>query len=88
MDRRKETSVLERFLEPVSESLNVEAARKLVRWKADTKTQKRVDALARKCNDGDLTPAERTEYEQYVAIGNVIAILKAKARLLLARHTG
>ncbi len=88
MDHRKETSVLERFLEPVSETLNVEAARKLVRRKADTKTQKRVDALARKCNNGDLTSDERAEYEQYVAVGNIIAILKAKARLLLARHTG
>ena len=81
------TAVLERLLEPVSRSLNIEAARKLVQLKADAKTQARVDQLAGKCNEGDLTPAERSEYETFVAAGNLIAILQAKARLILAKKT-
>jgi len=81
------TAVLERLLEPVSRSLNIEAARKLVQLKADAKTQARVDQLARKCNEGDLNPAERSEYETFVAAGNLIAILQAKARLILAKKT-
>ena len=85
MNRRNGTAVLERLLDPVSRSLNVEAARKLVRLKADAKTQARVDELARKCNEGDLSPAERSEYERYVTAGNLIAILQAKARLILAK---
>lgn len=85
MTRRNEAAVLERLLEPVSQSLNIEAARKLIRLKADAKTQARVDELARKCNEGDLTRAERATYERYVAAGNIIAILKAKARLVLAK---
>jgi hypothetical protein len=76
---------LERLLEPVSRSLNVEAARKLVRLKADARTQARVDELARKCNEGELTPKERAEYERYVTAGNLVAILQAKARLLLSK---
>ena len=72
---------------PVSRSLNVEAARKLVRLKADARTQARVDELARKCNEGDLTARERTEYERYVTAGNLIAILQAGARLLLAKKS-
>jgi hypothetical protein len=87
MSRRNGSAILERLLEPVSRSLNVEAARKLVRLKADAKTQARVDELARKCNEGDLTPDERAEYERYVTAGNLIAILQAKARLLLARRS-
>jgi hypothetical protein len=87
MKPSKGTAVLERLLEPVSQSLNVEAARKLVRIKADAKTQARVDALARKCNEGMLSPNERAEYERYVTAGNMIAILQARARLLLAKKS-
>jgi hypothetical protein len=87
MKRRNGSAVLERLLEPVSRSLNVEAARKLIRLKADAKTQARVDELARKCNEGELTPAERAEYERYVTAGTLIAILQAKARLLLAKNS-
>jgi hypothetical protein len=77
--------MLERLLDPVSRSLNIKAARKLVQLKADPKTQARVDQLARKCNEGDLTALERSEYERYVTAGNLIAILQAKARLLLTK---
>lgn len=78
---------MERLLEPVSQSLNVEAARQLIRLKADAKTQAIVDELARKCNEGDLTPEERADYERYVTAGNLIAILQAKARLILAKNS-
>ena len=85
MSSRNGSSVLERLLDPVSQSLNVEAARKLIRLKADAPTQARVDELARKCNEDQLTPAERLEYERIVTAGTLIAILQAKARLLLAK---
>jgi len=78
--------VLERILEPVSSSLNDDAARKLIGLKADRKAQARVAELARKCNEGELTTEERTEYETYVMAGEFVAILQAKARLLLARR--
>jgi hypothetical protein len=84
--RRNGSAVLERMLEPVSRSLNVEAAQKLVRLKADSKTQARVDKLARKCNEGELTAAERAEYERLVTAGTMIAILQAQARLVLAKN--
>jgi hypothetical protein len=77
---------LERILDPVSSSLNDEAARKLIGLKADRKAQARVAHLARKCNEGELTPDERAEYETYVLAGEFIAILQAKARILLARR--
>jgi uncharacterized protein YnzC (UPF0291/DUF896 family) len=53
--------------------------------KADPVAQARIDLLARKCNEGRLTDEERQEYETYVHLGNLIAILKTKARLRL-RH--
>jgi hypothetical protein len=83
--RNGSTALLERLLEPVSRSLNAEAAKELVKLKADAKTQARVDQLARKCNEGELTPSEKSEYERYVTAGNLVAILQAKARLMLSK---
>ena len=71
---RGSTAVLERLLDPVSRSLNIEAARKLVQLKADAQTQARVDELARKCNKGELTSAERSEYEAFVTAGNLCTV--------------
>jgi hypothetical protein len=85
MRRRNSISVLEFLLESVTRSLNVEEARNLIRLKADAKTQTPVDQLARKCNEGELTPGERADYEGYVIAGNLISILQAKVRLRLAK---
>jgi len=83
---RKSTNgrFLERLLDPVAVSLNREAAHKLIGLKADRRTQARVAHLADKCNEGELTAEERHEYEVYVMAGELVAILQAKARLLLA----
>jgi hypothetical protein len=44
-----------------------------------------VNKLADKCNEGELTPEERREYETYLMANHVVAILKARARILLSR---
>jgi hypothetical protein len=44
-----------------------------------------VEELAEKCNEGQLTPDERAEYEAYVQASTVIGILQAKARRVLAQ---
>jgi hypothetical protein len=77
MDTR---SYLERMLEPVSRCLTPEAADRLIQLRADPQLQTRIDELADKCTEGDLTDEERAEYDTYVRAGNLIAILQAKAR--------
>ncbi len=86
MSKTTKERILERILEPVSSSLNDEAARKLIGLKANRKAQARVARLAEKCNEGDLTPEEHQEYEMYVMAGHFVAILQAKARILLTRR--
>lgn len=76
--------LLDRILEPVSASLNEEAAQKILALKADRKTQALVNKLADKCTEGELTPEERRQYELYVMADHFVAVLKAKARILLA----
>jgi hypothetical protein len=79
--------LLDRLLGPVSSSLNKEAAQKILSLKADRKVQARVNKLADKCTEGELTPDERREYEMYVMADHLVAVLKAKARILLARKS-
>ena len=81
----QESLTLDRLLEPVSRCLTPEVARQLVELRADRKLQERIDTLADKCTEGQLTPEEREEYETYVRVSRFIAILQAKARKLLAR---
>ena len=47
-----------------------------------------MDDLADRHNQGLLTPEETAEYGKYVSYGTFIAILKSKARQLLADSPG
>ncbi|MBL8798511.1 MAG: hypothetical protein JNM56_31740 [Planctomycetia bacterium] len=77
--------VLDRLLEPVGRILTPEVARELIKLQFDRKVQARIDKLARRCNEGKLTDAERSEYETYVYFIDFIALLQAKVRMLLKR---
>jgi hypothetical protein len=77
--------ILDRLLDPVSRILTPEVAGDLVNLRFDREAQAHIDKLARKCNDGKLTDAERNEYETYVAAIDFISILQAKARAFLKR---
>jgi len=80
-----EPPVLDRLLEPLARSLTPAGARALVKFRADAATRAHIADLAEKCNDGQLTPRERAEYEAYVRAIDLIAILQSKARRLLAK---
>ncbi len=75
---------LDKMLEPVSRCFTPEVADRLVHIEPDPDLQARIDLLADKCTEGDLTEGERAEYEAYVRAGNLISILQAKARKQLA----
>ncbi len=75
----------DRGIDPVlTMILSVDKARSLVAYRGDAALQGRIEELAAKCNHGDLTDAERSEYEGYVRANNFVAILQAKARKVLA----
>ena len=86
MKNGETASVLDRLLDPITRCLTPESARSLVELRADAVAQARIAELAEKCNEGQITPDERREYETYVHVGNVLAILQAKARLLLRQQ--
>jgi hypothetical protein len=81
-------TVLDRIFDPLANVLTPESAQRLVSWRADEETQRRLDELGDKCNEGALTAAEREEYEAYVRAIDFIGILQAKARAVLKRNCG
>jgi hypothetical protein len=84
---RMDTAVyLDRILEPVSRCFTRESAKRLVDLRADPELQDRIDELADKSTEGELTPKERLEYETYVRAGTLISILQLKARKSLANQ--
>jgi hypothetical protein len=78
------SAVLDEMLEPVSRCFGLETARALASLRVDERTQARVEELAEKCDEGQLTGDERNEYEAYVQASTLIGILQAKARRVLA----
>lgn len=79
-------NILDRFLDPFGAFLTPEVAQRLVDFRVDEQTQTRIDELADKCNEGQLIPAEREEYDTYISAIDFVTILQAKARTVLERH--
>jgi hypothetical protein len=79
------SAVLDHMLEPVTRCFSADVARSLLALRVDDQTQARVEELAEKCNEGRLTPEERSEYDAYVQASTLIGILQARAKRLLAQ---
>ena len=77
---------LDRLLDPVGRTFGLKTAAAIANLRADPELQAKMEHLARRCTEGELTPEEKAEYEAFVSANNVIAILQAKARAVLARN--
>jgi hypothetical protein len=80
--------LLDQLVAPLSECLTPESARRLLALKADPELQARVDDFAARHSRDMLTPDELAEYRCYVSYSTFVAILKSKARQLLANSPG
>jgi hypothetical protein len=75
-----DTVAFDRGTDPILEFFNLDQARALVAYRGDEALQARIEELAQKNTEGELTDAERAEYEGYVQANKFIAILQAKAK--------
>jgi uncharacterized protein YnzC (UPF0291/DUF896 family) len=66
--------------------LHPEVALAVANLRAEPAVQARIDELAGKSNEGELSAEERAEYEAYVDALDIISILQAKARRRLAHQ--
>lgn len=76
-------NVFDQILTPFTDCLTPDVAQRIAEMKADPKTQSRLDELADKANEGQLSPAEEQEYSKYRDAFHFITVLQAKARHLL-----
>jgi hypothetical protein len=79
-----DADAFDRGTDPVLQIISAEQAQQLVQYQADDELRQRIDELAAKSSEGNLTLAERAEYEGYVRANKFVAILQAQARKLLA----
>jgi hypothetical protein len=76
-------SGLDGLLEPLSRCLDADSARRVIALQVDPIVQERIDVLAERANEGELSHIERSEYEALINASDFISILKLKARLYL-----
>jgi hypothetical protein len=79
-----DADAFDRATAPLLRILNRDQAMQIVDFHGDESLQQRIEELAEKANEGELTEAERAEYEGYIQANYFIATLQAKARRLLA----
>ena len=83
------SNVMDRVLDPLSRNLTAEAARIVGALRLDDAAQARLEELASRNTEGQLTPEERAEYEAWVSACDLVAILQSKAQAWLNHaHAG
>lgn len=80
-----ETTILGQLLDPIGKCLTPDVARRIADLRAPAEVQERLEILAERCTEGQLTEEEKDEYDVYVKALNFIAILQAKARKIRAQ---
>jgi len=78
---------MNQMLEPLTKNFGPETAKLFANLRATPKMIARLEVLAEKSNEGELTEAERSEYETCVRVGNLFAVLKAKGMKALSPNS-
>jgi hypothetical protein len=79
-------SYLDRLLDPLTDTLTPESASALLALRVDSEVEARIDELRRKANEGALTPAEDSEYKEFIDTLDVVSLMQAKARRFLSQQ--
>lgn len=83
--RDSEGAIWSRLLQPQSKALSPEAARSLIRLEFAPEDKARMRELAAKARDGTLNAVEQEEITNYERVGNLLALMKSKARQRLKK---
>ena len=83
MQPTSEIGAFERGVRPILAIVSPEEAEQIVEFRADPELQARIDELATKSTEGQLTDTERAEYAGYIRANKFVAILQRQARNLI-----
>ena len=81
-------SLLSGLMEPLGRCLTPASAREILALRPDEPVRRRMEELAGKSNESSLTAEESAEHQLFVEVGDLVALLQAKARRVLADHPG
>jgi hypothetical protein len=83
MSNSIDLSAFDRVTDPVFRLLSRDQAARIADYHGDEALQRRIEELAVKANEGELTDPEIAEYEGYAQANKFVAILKMKAQRML-----
>ena len=78
-----EASIWARLMQAQQNLLSLEAAEFLLAIDFDEADRRRMLQLAERSETGTLTDDERTEFDGYLHVGNLLAVMRSKARRAL-----
>lgn len=77
---RSEAAILSRLIRPEKGGLNREAADSILAISFPAADMERMNALAERARQGELSAEEEVELENYRHVGRLLEVLKSKAR--------
>ncbi len=83
MDASSEIAAFDRGVRPLMQIVLPETAEAVISFDPDPELQERIDELAERSTEGQLTEAERSEYSGYVRANKFVAILQQYAQSLI-----
>ena len=83
MDVSTDVAAFDRATDGLLGFFTPEQARAMVQYRGEPWLQKRIEELAGKNTEGELTPEEMAEYEGYVRANRFVSVLQGKLRKLL-----
>jgi len=88
MENPAVVEALDGLLEPLSRCLDTESAQCVGEFRLNPALQARIDILAERANDGELSDDERAEYEAFGDAVDFISIFQIKSQRQLKSNGG
>ena len=76
---KEDLGVDDSLLESAAKCLDAERVRALATIELTAEAKSRLESLANKANEGQLTAEEAREYDRFIELGDIIATLRLKA---------
>ena len=77
------SSVADKMLDLAAECFDAPTLNALAKLRLGPKLAARVDRLAGKANEGELTPREHEEYQSYIQTSEMLTLIQLRARVKL-----
>lgn len=77
------SSLTDKMLDLAAECFDAPTLNAWAKLRLSPKMAARVDRLAERANEGELTPREREEYQSYIQTSELLTLIQFRARLKL-----